>query len=839
MVGNGGIHRNMDKKIPLVSIITVNYNGKQFLNDCLGSLLDLNYPKDKLEIFMVDNGSNDGSVDYVKNNFPTVKIILNSENNYAKANNLGIKSAKGEYIALINNDVKADKDWLIVLVKTAESNIAIGALGSKILFKDGFIQSVGHQGYPNYYWGDIGFREEDRGQYNIEKEVVSICGCSVLYRKKCLEDVGLLDEDFNMYLEDVDMAIRCRNKKWKIVSCPQSIIHHKFHSTIGSEDNARYWQEKNRLLLIAKHWPEKLADALFGKGYFTIINGHSNTRDISEIIGKVLNKLLKEHGYETLNRLSTDLFESIRIIYNFEKNYLIQNITNERGEKNNLIIELDTLKKESLKLEQILLSLKQQKDQELASLSEQKDQELTLLKQEKDRELASLSEQKDQELTLLKQEKDQELMLLRQERALETDNNNLLLGQVRKELNDIYSSTGYRYFLRPFWIFLWSIKIIFKRIKNITELAYPVKLKEILKNRPVFMRFYYSDSLLAKIMQTISRRRNPWLKAYQRHLKNSTFPPRPEALILMLTKRCNLDCVFCDIHNSNEEMKVEDAIKVIDNANRLGIRWLVITGGEPFLHKGLFDIIEYAKSLNLKISITTNGSLIDNAIDKIRRSRVDLISVSLDGIGKTHDSLRKNDGLYEKVKNNILELKKNKQDISINFVVTNKNVHELEEIYNWAKKEKIVIDFWPVNFHEELYIIQKEDREIFLTFVKKLKKNREISNYKYYYYLNSVFYSNNNNHLKVRCLGLTKSLGVYVNGDILTCCVWEKEKARLGNAIREDLESLWCSKEYWKVRDFIYTKGCSAGCYNTSLQEFMSVTGEDFMLPIKKIPKRG
>ena len=780
----------MEKGMPLVSIITVNYNGKRFLRDCFSSLLNLNYPKDKLEIFMVDNGSGDGSVDYVKDSFPAVKIIINSENNYARANNLGIKASKGKYVALINNDTKVDKDWLIVLVKEAESDTMIGALGSKILFEDGLIQSVGHQEYPNYYWGDIGFREEDKEQYDTGKEVASICGCSVLYRKKCLEDVGLLDEDFNMYLEDVDMAIRCRNKKWKILSCPQSVIHHKFHGTIGSEDSARHWQETNRLLLITKYWPEKLADALSGKDYFTIKNGYGSDKDISFILGKVFVKLIKEHGSEFTNKLSGNLFKAVHKIYNFERDYLVQ-LVKQQDQSSAL------------------------KDQQVASL----EQDVEFLKQ-KERELTSLKQQKERELTSLRQQKESEL-----------DSHKLLLQQAKKELNDIYLSTGYKYFLRPLWNLLWPIKKIFKKINNIGKFISLAKLKENIKNTPVFMRLYYSGSLLTKIMQNIYRWRNPWLKAYRCHLKDNTFPPRPETLILMLTKRCNLGCVFCDIHNSNEEMEAEDAVRVIDNANRLGIKWLVITGGEPFLHKGLFDIVERAKSLNLKISVTTNGSLID--IDKIRSSQIDLISVSLDGIGKTHDSLRKNDGLYEKVKNNILELKKNKQNISINFVVTNKNVHELEKIYNWARNEKITIDFWPVNFHKELDIIQKEDREIFLKFVRKLKQNREISGYKYYYYLNSVSCSDNNDHLKVRCLGLAKSLGVYVNGDVLACCVWGKERTGLGNAIRDDLETLWYSKKYREMRDLIYTRGCPAGCYNTALHEFTSVTGEDFMLPVK------
>ena len=657
--------------------------------------------------------------------------------------------------------------------------------------------------------------------------------------------MGFLNEDFNLFMEDVDMAIRCRRKGWKLVTCLESIIYHKFHKTIASEEKARYWQETNRLLLIAKHWPDKLVDSLAGKYYFTSKGDYTftNVKDISEILGKVFVKLIKEHGLEFTKKLSGDLFEAIRKIYNFEKDHLIQqtkdnNLTisaknQELADKDNYIAEAErqikSLEQKNTDISSELNAKNQEltlKDQQIISLR----QDLESLKQEKNPQLTA----KDQELSA----KNQELTLLSQQKELELNNNKLLLQQARKELNDIYTSTGYKYLLKPVWDFLWLIKQFLKRIvrfiKKIILSIQALKLTDRLQSNIKFIKFQYTPGLFLTMLRIKNRWRDPWLKVYMNHLKKGTFPPKPDTLILMLTRKCNLTCKFCDIRNVTEEMKTEDAIKVIDNAYRLGIKWLIITGGEPFLHKGLFDIIEHAKSLNLKTSVTTNGSLISNTIDKIRSSQIDMVSVSLDGIGKTHDSLRGNDGLYEEVKSSVLELKKNKQNMSINFVVTNENVDELERLYNWAKNEGIVVDFWPVNFHKDLHVIQREGCEIFLKFVKKLKRNNEISHCKYYYYLKSLLYWGDKNHLKVRCLGLAKSLGVYVDGGILTCCVWGKEKSGLGNAIREDLESLWCSKKYWETRNLIYTRGCSAGCYNTSLQEFMYITGEDFMVSRNK-----
>jgi hypothetical protein len=132
------------KDLPSVSIIVVNYNGKRFLEECFDSIFSLSYPKEKLEVILVDNGSTDGSLDLVKDKYPNVLIIQNTVNNYCKANNLGIASSKGKYVALLNNDVKVEKNWLIELIKIMERDERIGAVMGKVLFPDGKIQSTGH-----------------------------------------------------------------------------------------------------------------------------------------------------------------------------------------------------------------------------------------------------------------------------------------------------------------------------------------------------------------------------------------------------------------------------------------------------------------------------------------------------------------------------------------------------------------------------------------------------------------------------------------------------------------------------------------------------------------------
>ena len=225
-------------QLPLVSIIIVNFNGKRFLGDLFSSLLNLEYPKDKIEIIMVDNLSSDDSVYFVQAHFPMVKIIHNDENNYTRALNLGIQSSKGNFIGFLNNDMVVDKRWLIELINIITSDRRIGCVGGKILFTNGFINSTGIMALENYYFEDRGFNEKDEGQYEKVEEVEGISGGSILYARECLEDIGLVDEDFVMYFEDVDMAYRCKKINGKLYMYPKAL------STTTSMEQAFFLKEE-------------------------------------------------------------------------------------------------------------------------------------------------------------------------------------------------------------------------------------------------------------------------------------------------------------------------------------------------------------------------------------------------------------------------------------------------------------------------------------------------------------------------------------------------------------------------------------------------------------------
>ena len=123
--------------LPFISIIVVNYNGKHFLGECFASLENLEYPKDKFEVILVDNASTDGSVQYVRENFSRVNILqLDKNYGFCKPNNDGVKLANGEYVVFLNNDTVVTKEWLFELVKGALSEEQLASCASKMLYYD-------------------------------------------------------------------------------------------------------------------------------------------------------------------------------------------------------------------------------------------------------------------------------------------------------------------------------------------------------------------------------------------------------------------------------------------------------------------------------------------------------------------------------------------------------------------------------------------------------------------------------------------------------------------------------------------------------------------------------
>jgi len=256
---------------PLVSVIILNWNGKQYLKECLLSLKKQTYKN--FEVILVDNGSTDGSVDYIRDNFGDfIKLIENKANlGFAEGNNIGIKNSSGKYILLLNNDTKADPLWVEELVKVAESDDKIGMCASKILSLDDpkIIDNVGHLIYKDGLNRGRGRFEYDQGQYDNIEEVFLPSGCAALYRKKMLDEIGEFDKDFFAYSDDTDIGIRGRLAGWKCMYVPGAVIYHKYSgSTSPYALFKAFHAERNRLWIAIKYFP---LPVLLCNPYYTVL----------------------------------------------------------------------------------------------------------------------------------------------------------------------------------------------------------------------------------------------------------------------------------------------------------------------------------------------------------------------------------------------------------------------------------------------------------------------------------------------------------------------------------------------------------------------------------------
>jgi GT2 family glycosyltransferase len=293
------------------SIIIANYNGKRFLKPCLEAIQALDYPRAKLQVILVDNGSTDGSIEHMQRHFPWADLLQNDRNNYARALNKGIQHARGDYIGFLNNDTVVEPNWLRELVTAMEGDDRIGLAGGKMLLPDGRINSTGIIMLPEFYFIDRGFGEADRGQFESMEDVSGICGGAALYRKSCLEDVGPIDEDFVLYSEDVDMSLRCKKKGWKIRYIPTSIVHHRYKGTSGGSRVCYYFSNRNRLLILAKHFPRELPTAIKTSHFY--INKELDA--LYKVMPWAFKKLIESHEDKTACKVLQKTAETLVKIF--------------------------------------------------------------------------------------------------------------------------------------------------------------------------------------------------------------------------------------------------------------------------------------------------------------------------------------------------------------------------------------------------------------------------------------------------------------------------------------------------------------------------------------------
>jgi GT2 family glycosyltransferase len=238
------------------SVIVLSWNGMEYLADCLDAVLSQDYPD--FEVIVVDNGSTDGSADFVERHYPQVRLIRNARNlGFAGGNNVGLRAATGDVLVLLNQDTVVRPRWLQALVTTLEDP-TIGIAGCKLLYPDGTIQHAGGRivdvrGSSRH----IGRGETDAGQYDATQDVDFVTGAALAVSREALTRVGPLDEGFTpAYYEDTDWSYRAREAGLRVVYCPDAVVthHESTSSQLGSYAHHAVFHY-GRLRFLLKHHP--------------------------------------------------------------------------------------------------------------------------------------------------------------------------------------------------------------------------------------------------------------------------------------------------------------------------------------------------------------------------------------------------------------------------------------------------------------------------------------------------------------------------------------------------------------------------------------------------------
>jgi GT2 family glycosyltransferase len=242
----------------MVSAIVITYNSEEHIRACLGSLENQNY--EPLEILVVDNASRDQTKEIIEKEFPAIRLIALNKNIYFPgAVNRGINAANGSYLLILNDDVVLGENCITRLVRRMEEEkwSAAACPMMKFYHLRGFINGIGNH-IRDRGWGSDNFIGlVDCGQFHDLKEVPSACFGAVMLRKEAIGEIGLLDENYKSYYEDVDWSFRAWLKGWKIIAVPEAVVYHKFGSHWKESPEKFKLVTRNRLRLIFKMFSGK------------------------------------------------------------------------------------------------------------------------------------------------------------------------------------------------------------------------------------------------------------------------------------------------------------------------------------------------------------------------------------------------------------------------------------------------------------------------------------------------------------------------------------------------------------------------------------------------------
>lgn len=248
-----------------LSIIIVNYNTQDLLKNCLDSLFT-NRPQAGYEIIVVDNNSSDGSKEIIRR-YPKVKTIFNEQNlGFGKANNLGIKMTRGDYVLLLNSDTIVLPQSIDKVIQYLENNPSVGILGPRLVGQNGEIRQMSWVFLPTLFWEFIQKMLSPRNIKNLAirrivnilqkktRKVPSVAGASMFIRRKVFEEVGFLDENLFLYFEEPDFCLRVKKHGWKIVFYPAAeIIHLLGETMVKTGGITQFYYRQSQIYYYKKH----------------------------------------------------------------------------------------------------------------------------------------------------------------------------------------------------------------------------------------------------------------------------------------------------------------------------------------------------------------------------------------------------------------------------------------------------------------------------------------------------------------------------------------------------------------------------------------------------------
>ena len=246
--------------MPEISIIIANWNGKHFLNVCLRSLRNQIFRD--FETILVDNGSSDGSVEFVRAGFPEVRLLaLDNNLGFTGGTLAGYQIAQGRLIVLLNNDTEAHPNWLAEIYQGSLTFPSAGSFASKMIYFDDRtrIENCGFMVSQAGTTAELGRDEIDGPDWAGPRAVFGACGGAAAYRRGMLDQIGFLDPDFFMIYEDVDLSFRAQLAGYDCVYLPKAIVYHRYRSTIKRQPALQvFYAQRNIEYVYCKNMPTGL-----------------------------------------------------------------------------------------------------------------------------------------------------------------------------------------------------------------------------------------------------------------------------------------------------------------------------------------------------------------------------------------------------------------------------------------------------------------------------------------------------------------------------------------------------------------------------------------------------